>query len=53
MTRAPDDGKIPEAQTDEDEVCTECGGDGCYDCMGEPDGARFDTIAEYVEFYSD
>lgn len=31
-------------------ACGDCG--GCYDCMGEPEDCRFDTIAERDDFYA-
>lgn len=33
--------------------CKECGGDGCYECRGEPEDCRFDTTAERDDFYAE
>ena len=37
----------------DEEDCRECGGDGCYDCMDEPEDCRFDTCAERDDFYEE
>jgi len=42
---------MEDEDAEDEPACGDCG--GCYDCMGQPEDCRFDTIAERDDFYAD
>lgn len=54
MTWIESNGEWGPFDADEDTMdCKECGGDGCLDCIGEPEDCRFDTTQERDDFYAE